>query len=496
MVRPSQTSMDPLVVLSNRGPYVRSTVRGVEQWTRTVGGLVSALDPVLQARGGLWIAAAEQGACEVPPVEVVGYKICPVELTPEEIEGHYRRVSNGVLWPLFHSFPTRLRTRNAPWDMYQAVNERFARRAAAEAVAQALQDAPFWVHDYQLMLVPRVLRTLLPSARIGWFGHVPFPAPEIFATLPQRLSVLEGLLGADLLGFQTPRDARNFLATVAELLEYPVDVSNGWITVDGRTVTVRAFPIGIDADAVQTLSADPNVRAQRERLRAEFGGVQVLLSVDRLDYTKGMPERLWAFAAMLERHPHLISRVSLVQVAVPSRTEVEQYASLKRQVDELVGQINGRFARPGWTPVHYLYRSYDLPHLVALYGLADVAVITPLRDGMNLVAHEFAAARLDNAGVLVLSEFAGAATILDGAVKVNPYDIPGTADAMAAALAMPPEEQADRMRRLRAAVRKYRVGNWQHAFLSFLEGGACELGARGSRTDGGRVSFGLLGTLG
>jgi trehalose-6-phosphate synthase len=197
--------------------------------------------------------------------------------------------------------------------------------------------------------------------------------------------------------------------------------------------------------------------------------VQLLLSVDRLDYTKGMPERLHTFAALLEQHPNLLRRVSLVQVAVPSRTEVPQYAQLKREVDELVGQINGRFARPGWTPIHYLYRSFDLSDLVALYGLADVALITPLRDGMNLVAHEFAAARLDNRGVLVLSEFAGAATILDGAVLVNPHDYPRTADTIASALSMSPEQQEERMRRLGSAVRRHKVGFWQHAFLNALE---------------------------
>jgi alpha,alpha-trehalose-phosphate synthase [UDP-forming] len=463
---PNGSTRPSLVVLSNRSPYVRRPVHGIEQWSRTIGGLVSALDPALQARGGLWIAAAEQGATEVPPSELVGYRIVPVEVTAEEVEGHYRRVANGVLWPLLHSFATRVETQGAPWEVYRAVNERFA----AVAAEHAPEGATFWVQDFQLVLVPKQLRARRPGARIGWFDHVPFPAPELFAMLPERREMLEGLLGADLLGFQTPRDARNFLAAVAELTPYPVHTAAGTVDVEGREVAVRAFPIGIDVDAVQTLAADPDVRALRERLRGEFGPGQVLLSVDRLDYTKGMPERLMAFATMLERHPELACRVSLVQVAVPSRTEVAQYARLKRQVDELVGQINGRFGRTGWTPIHYLYRAFDLSHLVALYGLADAAVITPLRDGMNLVAQEFVAARLDGKGVLLLSEFAGAATILDGAVLVNPYDFPRTADAFAAALAMPAEEQAERMRRMRAAVRKHRVGHWLQQYLAALEG--------------------------
>lgn len=453
-----------LVVVSNRGPYVRREVRGVPRWVRTVGGVASALDPVLRGRQGVWLHGAEPGASTVPPSSVAGYEIATVPLTASEVDGYYRRVSNGVLWPLLHSFPTRVRTHDAPWRIYREVNRRFAEHAA-----HFDDDATYWIHDFQLALVPREVRKRRPHARIGWFCHVPWPAPEVFATLPERDEALEGVLGADVVGFQTPRDARNFLRAIEELTGHPADFEAGEVRVSERRVRVRAFPIGIDVDAVQALASSPYVRSSREHLRTRLGSQRVLLAIDRLDYTKGIPERLRAFGEMLRRHPHLIQRVSLVQVAVPSRTEVPEYAALKREVDELVGQINGRYARPGWTAVQYLYRSFELADLVALYGLADVAVVTPLRDGMNLVAHEFAAARLDNSGVLVLSEFAGAAAILDGAVLVNPYDITRTADVLASALAMPESEKSARMARCRLAVRRHRVGLWQSAFLTTLE---------------------------
>jgi len=430
-----------------------------------VGGLVSALDPVVSERGGLWIASAEPGTNASPPKSVTGYEISTVALSDKEMEGYYRRVATGVLWPLFHSFPSRMRTKDVPWEIYRKVNQRFARRAAMVS-----SNATYWVHDFQLMLVPAALRALRSGARIGWFNHIPWPAPEIFALLPERAELLDGLLGADLLGFQTPHDARNFLASVQELSHYEVDASAGTVCVGDREVTVRAFPIGIDVDAIQQISSDPDVHARRQRLRNKLGAPTVLLAVDRLDYTKGMPERMQAFAELLERHPNFAQRVTLVQIAVPSRAEVDQYAALKREVDELVGQINGRYASPSWTPIHYLYRGLDVRELVTLYGLADVAMVTPLRDGMNLVAQEFVASRLDHAGVLVLSEFAGAATILDGAILVNPYDPRRTADALAYAVSLSAEQQEDRMRRLCASVRRHRVSFWHHAFLSALEG--------------------------
>jgi len=435
-----------------------------------VGGLVSALDPVVRDRGGLWIASTEPGKkSAVPPRSTTGYEVSAVPLSEQEVEGHYRRVATGVLWPLLHSFPSRMRTKDAPWDVYRSVNTRFARRAAVVG-----PDATYWIHDFQLALVPGALRALRPGARIGWFNHVPWPAPEIFALLPERTEFLEGLLGADLLGFQTSHDARNFLASVQELTHYDVDASAGVIRVGGREVNVQAFPIGIDVDSIQQISADPDVAVRRRRLRSQLGSAAVLLAVDRLDYTKGVPERLQAFAELLDRRPEFAQRVTLVQVAVPSRTGVDQYDALKREVDELVGQINGRYGSPTWTPIHYLYRGLDLRDLVTLYGMADVAVVTPLRDGMNLVAQEFVASRLDYGGVLMLSEFAGAATILDGAMLVNPYDLPRTADALAQAVLLPAKDQEDRMRRLAASVRRHRIGLWYNAFLSTLEGRALD----------------------
>lgn len=463
----------PLVVVSHRGPCTWREVRGVSQWARAVGGLSSALDPVVRACGGTWLAGADPDTPpEGPPRSVTGYDVHPVPLSAREVDGYYRRVANGVLWPLLHSFPSLVRTHDADWRAYRGVNQRFAIQAS-KLVASG---GAVWVHDFQLALVPGALRALRDDVRVGWFCHVPWPAPEIIATLPDRDELLRGLLGADLLGFQTARDAKNFLRAAEEVAHHTVDHARGVVVVPGddgrpREVRVEAFPIGIDVDAVQALASSREGRDRRTRMRERLGPGRLLLAVDRLDYTKGIPARLHAFAELLRKRPHLHQRVSLVQVAVPSRIDVEQYASLKREVDELVGQLNGRLSRPGWTPIHYLYRALDLQDLVALYGIADVAVVTPLRDGMNLVAHEFAAARIDNDGVLVLSEFAGAASVLDGPVLVNPYDKHRTAEALARALAMEQPEREERMRKLRLSVRRHRVSRWHRDFLGALGAG-------------------------
>jgi trehalose 6-phosphate synthase/phosphatase len=348
------------------------------------------------------------------------------------------------------------------WPVYQAVNERFA-----DAVAANEQEGDLvWVHDYQLMLVPRMVRQRIPDARIGFFLHIPFPPPDAFRTLPARERLLDGLLGADLVGFHTASYLRNFASSVLHVLGVSTNIDR--LSWQGRASSLGVFPMGIDAKAFEAAAHT----FEASQLLSEFRGStneQLLVGIDRLDDTKGMPRRLLAFERLLERYPELHGRVRLVQVAVPTRTGVDAYAEFRTQVEALVGHINGRFGSPQWAPVHYVYRGLSEAGVAALYRAADVMLVTPIRDGMNLVAKEFCAARSDEDGVLVLSEFAGAAAELAEALHVNPYDVESTAEAIRRALAMPREERRTRMRAMRRRVFGYDVHRWSKAFLEALE---------------------------
>jgi len=342
------------------------------------------------------------------------------------------------------------------------VNQQFA-----EVVAQHYQPGDLiWVHDYQLLLLPELLRRRLPDARIGFFLHIPFPSEELFRALPERDRLLRGLLGADLVGFHTPAYLRHFAASLTQILGLTVEIDR--VQVRDREVRLGVFPMGIDAETFGSLAEDPGVRAEAQALKGD-GSVKLLVGVDRLDYTKGIPRRLLSYERMLQTHPELRERVRLVQVAVPSRTGVEAYQEFRSLVDGLVGRINGDFGTPRWVPVHYIYRSLSEPELVALYRAADVMLVTPLRDGMNLVAKEFVASRTDGDGVLVLSEFAGASWELPEAIQVNPYDVEGTAESYYRALMMSPDERRTRMSPLKSRVEAYDVHRWAATFLEQLE---------------------------
>jgi trehalose 6-phosphate synthase/phosphatase len=387
--------------------------------------------------------------------------VAPVALSDEEVEQYYEGYCNGALWPLFHSFPSQLPLETAGFARYREVNQRFAEETARHYRPGDL----VWVHDYQLMLVPRMLRELIPGASVGFFLHIPFPAPDLFRTLPARDALLDGLLGADLVGFHTASYMRNFASSVLHVLGASADVDR--ITWQGRVTSLGVFPMGVDAQGFERLGESDEVKT----LVAEFRSgpdERVLVGIDRLDYTKGIPRRLLAYERLLADHPELRERVRLVQVAVPSRTNVDAYADFRNQVDALVGRINGRFGSPRWAPVHYVYRGLSEAHVVALYRAADALLVTPIRDGMNLVAKEFIAARSDEDGVLVLSEFAGAATELAEAVHVNPYDIERSARAYHHALTMPEPERRARMERLRQRVFAYDVQRWSSTFLEHL----------------------------
>ncbi len=460
--------MSRVLIVSNRLPVtVRVSADGVVV-ERSSGGLATGLKSVHEDGGGLWIGwpgsrrdvpADQQGALDE---QLAALQVVPIDLSDQEIEQYYEGYCNGVLWPVFHSFPSQLPLETADFSLYRRVNQRFA-----DEVARLHRPGDVvWVHDYQLMLVPRMLRELIPDAVIGFFLHIPFPAPDTFRTLPSREALLDGLLASDLVGFHTASYVRNFASSVLHVLGAGADVDR--IAWQGRASTLGVFPMGVDASAYQELGDAADVRTLAEEYRGD-AGERVLVGIDRLDYTKGIPRRLLAYERMLADHPDLHGRVRLVQVAVPSRTGVDAYADFRHQVDALVGRINGRFGSPRWAPVHYVYRGLSERHVAALYRAADVLLVTPIRDGMNLVAKEFVAARTDEDGVLVLSEFAGAAAELAEAVHVNPYDIERSAAAYHRALSMPELERRARMRALRTRVLSYDVYWWSRTFLQALE---------------------------
>jgi trehalose 6-phosphate synthase len=451
------------VVVANRLPVDEIVDDdGKRAWTRSPGGLVSALQPTVRARQGAWIGWAG-GTGEAPePFQLDGMWLHPIALSQEELDYYYEGESNATVWPLYHDAVETPAFHRRWREAYRRVNRRFA-EAAAELAAPG---AVVWVHDYQLQLVPAMLRELRPDLRIGFFLHIPFPPVELFMQLPWRTQILKGLLGADLVGFQRPGGAENFLRLTRML---GLEPEGDRVVIDGRTVTARAFPISIDVDEMEKLAADPYIRQRAKQLGEELGGHRrLLLGVDRLDYTKGIEHRLKAYRELLAEGRLSNEDVALVQVATPSRLRVAQYRQLRERVERDVGRINGEFGEVGLAPVHYLFRSYDREELLALYLAADVMVVTPLRDGMNLVAKEYVAARTDNSGALVLSEFTGAAAELPEAFLVNPHDVDGLKEALVAALETPAQELGERMRRMREHVCAHDVNRWAKEFLEAL----------------------------
>jgi trehalose 6-phosphate synthase/phosphatase len=459
--------MARLLIVSNRLPVtVTLPASGPPRVERSSGGLATGMQGPHQRMGGLWIgwpgdltALTAEARAEVTS-RLAELRLMPVELTREEVTRYYENYANGVLWPLFHYFASRMPLEVRDFDVYERVNARFA-----EVVAAAWQPGDLvWVHDYQLMLVPQMLRERLPDARIGFFLHIPFPSSEVFRLLPQREKLVEGLLGADLVGFHTAGYLRHFASSVLRLTSTPSNVDRiGWKHGD---VHLGVFPMGVDSSHFSERAGSPEVDALVRAHRAE--GVKLLVGIDRLDYTKGIPRRLLAFETLLRRHPEIHGKVRLVQVAVPSRERVHAYREFREEVDALVGRIHGEFATSVWSPVHYLYRGLSPDEVVALFRAADAVLVTPLRDGMNLVAKEFVASRSDGDGVLVLSEFAGAASELSDALRVNPYDLDSTAEALARALEMPEEERRARMAVLRDRVMKHDVHAWARSFVERL----------------------------
>jgi len=469
------SSRNRLVVVSNRLPVTMERNNDGLVVHPSSGGLVSALLPIFNNTGGVWIGWP--GIDHDPEIQTAlrgecapGCSFEPVFLNAAEMLHFYNGCCNEIIWPLFHDLQSRCNFNATHWTVYHDVNEKFA-----DAVDRSTGRNDFiWVHDYHLMMLADCLRARGNRSRLAYFHHIPFPPPDVFEKLPWREEILRGLMQFNEIGFQTDRDRRNFVHSLRRCLGKIRVHRRGTkflVAADRRHIEIATLPVGIDYNRLASDALMPQVSVQVQEIRQTLGDTRMLLGVDRLDFTKGIPQRLMAFRTLLESRPELHGRITLVQLVVPSREQVTAYREYKRDVERLVSEINGRFGRPGWCPVNYLHRQIPPVELLALYCSADVALVTPLKDGMNLVAKEFCAARNDEKGVLVLSEFAGAAAELNsGALLVNPYDAEGVARALRKALEMPEEEQRQRMREMRKILRSNDVFKWCKSICGYSGG--------------------------
>ena len=458
-----------LVIVANRLPVDRVVEPdGTSSWRRSPGGLVSALEPVMRVHDGAWIGwtgGTSEESDDLAPFVEDGMQLVPVPLSAREVEEFYEGFSNATLWPLYHDVVAKPLFKREWWESYKRVNQRFAERAAEVAAPGAM----VWVHDYQLQLVPQLLRELRPDLRIGFFLHIPFPPAELFSQLPWRRAVLEGLLGADIVGFHLPGGAQNFVRLVRQRVGHKTH--RDLVTLpDGRQVRAAAYPISIDAADFEDLARSPDVTRRAEAIRAALGNPKrVLLGVDRLDYTKGIYPRLRAYAELVADGTFDVEDTVFVQVATPSRERVDEYRKMRDEIDMLVGRVNGDLGQIGRPAISYLHSSYPREEMAALYRAADIMVVTPYRDGMNLVCKEYVACRYDNDGALVLSEFAGAAHELSQAWLVNPYDINGMKAAIVEAANADPKELTRRMKAMRKTVAEHDADRWATGFLDELD---------------------------
>ncbi len=468
--------MSKTIIISNRLPLQLKITNNEIEATPSVGGLATGMKSVHRDGNGVWIGWTGLTEEEIPAdliddvVEATIKEQCvPVTLNQDDIDGFYYGFSNRTIWPLFHYFIEYSEFEKDSWQSYKRVNEKYA-----EVVLDNIEDGDtVWVHDYQLMLLPELIKKERPDVQIGFFLHIPFPSYEVFRILPWREEILKGLLGADLIGFHTYDYQRHFLSSVSRILRH--EVSFNEITLKDRMVTINSFPMGIDykkfAEAAEKHDTAKNQSELQRRLDTHIDSTpdaKMILSIDRLDYSKGIANRIRAYEYFLEKYPQFKEKVRLVMLAVPSRSNVPQYQLLKKEVDELVGRINGKFATVSWTPIWYFYRSMPFENLIDLYTTCEVALLTPIRDGMNLVAKEYVATRSHGTGVLILSEMAGAAQEMSEAVIINPNNFEEIADALKLAIEMPEDEQIKRNKFLQKRLKRYNVEKWAEDFMNAL----------------------------
>ncbi|HEX4810087.1 MAG TPA: trehalose-6-phosphate synthase [Bryobacteraceae bacterium] len=470
-----QHTLQRLAVISNRLPVTLTLENGEFRSSAASGGLVSALEPLLRKHGGYWVG--NPGVAGHPQISEIlrqaaanrSYEYVPVYLSQDERENFYEGFSNQVIWPLFHDLQSRCNFDPIYWRHYLAVNEKFA--AAAETIAG--KTDLIWIQDYQLMQVAKFIRARRTAARLAFFLHTPFPGVDIYAKLPWRTQILQGLLDHDLIGLQTARDLRNFLTCVRVFLEKVQIEKDGDAAVihhAERIIHAGAFPISIDFEAFSRDAEKPLVGAKVAELKRQSDSSRIVLGIDRLDYTKGIPERIRAFATYLRQNERAHGAISLYQIVIPSREAIPEYQRLQEEIERLVASVNGEWGQPGWTPIVYMYRPIPREELLAFYRVADIALVTPLKDGMNLVCKEYCAAKNDAEGVLILSEFAGAAAEFESmAILVNSYDEEGIANAIERALAMPDSERRNRMRKLRRQIQRFDLLHWRDRIFSAVQ---------------------------
>ncbi len=460
-----------LLVVSNRLPVTLASGEGGWQAKPSSGGLATAMEPILKQRGGLWIGwAGDDGSLPANERDRLlesagqGLSFVAVDFPPGEGPAFYTGYPNRAIWPLFHVFPSRMSFEPTSWRDYVNGNRRFA-----DCIAECKREGDLiWIHDYHLMLVPGMLRERDAGVRAGFFLHIPFPSSEVFSLLPHGDEILEGLLGADLIAFHTHNHLQNFRTCLLRILG--VESTLDRVEHRGHATSLEALPIGIEPDGLAALvEGDETTAGIIRDFQRKYDGQRVLIAVDRLDYTKGIPERFRTWRALLKARPELRQKSVLIQVAVPSREDIDEYQDLSSQINELAGEINGELGTPEWNPIVYLRHSIDRSNLAALYAISEVAWVTPLRDGMNLVAKEYCACKVHDDGILILSQFAGAASEMGEALLVNPYDEEQVAGAIERALDMAPEERAHRMSQLRERVARNHVFDWAERFLRSLE---------------------------
>ena len=473
-------SHNRLVIVSNREPFTVN-LKGKEiRLEKTPGGLVSALDPVLKKRGGLWICweGTQKRMEEFDDVSVLDedidwdqlnfpYQVQTVALTEQEINHYYFGYANTRIWPLFHYFVSRCNFFDEnDWPSYISANQKFA-----QVILEHTTDEDWiWVQDYHLLLVPEFVRLKAKQRKIGFFLHIPFPSYEVFRVLPKRHIIIKGMLGSDLIGFHVPEYVAHFLDCVEKLVDdAQVNRETGTIHYQGRIIQVGSYPISIDVNQIENLAKQADIQAAAQSLKDSYGVEAIGLSVDRLDYTKGIRENLEAVRFFFEKYPEYKKRFIFIQIAAPTRSEVSAYQQMKEEIDTAVGRINGDLAVDGWQPIHYYYRSFPMDEVMPFFIASDVLMITPLRDGMNLVAKEYCAAKLNNDGVLMLSEFTGAAHELTQALMINPFHIESVADTLYLALQLPKQTIINNMQALRQTIRTHDIHAWVAAFIHGFE---------------------------